>query len=221
MLISLIVAGGNSFSMKWLIIISLVAFIPQITYSQYYGEIHIGVATSKMNIPKQFEVNNTAVINPIIQGSIIKILGPKFSWVLAVQFGGYGFAADENEKNPKTVYRLHYALVIPKIEYRISPKFGATSGISFGKLISTERKYDNEKWMNVDEFRFFKDFEFGISCGLQYNVGNFIFGVSYFNGLSNIANEGEGWMDPNHVLIDKPVANNRSLSMGLSYRFRL
>ncbi len=203
------------------IIIASVTILPQLAFSQYYGEMQFGIAASKMSIPKQIAVDVHPVYNPLMQASIIKLLGPKFSWVLSGLFTSYGFEADETEKNPSTILRLNYIEIIPKIEYKISRKLGASAGITFGKLLSTKRKAGNDEWKKVDEFNFFEDFEFGITGGLQYNLGDFILGISYTNGLNNIAHEGDGWTDLNHVLIDNPLAHNRSLSLGLSYRFKL
>ncbi|MEP6646293.1 MAG: hypothetical protein ABJC12_04335 [Saprospiraceae bacterium] len=207
--------------MKNSIIISIVTILPYVAFSQYYGEIQLGVEVSKMRIPKEIEVINNPVVNPELQGSIIRIISPKFSGVISAQFTYFGFAANETQKSPATKLCLSYALAIPKVEYLISSSFSATAGISFGKLLSTSRKSDPEGWKKVNEYNYFEDFEFGLIGGIQYHFGDFIIGTNYFYSISNIANFGDGWTDLNHVVIEEPKAHNRSFSVGLSYRFKL
>ncbi|MBK9105216.1 MAG: outer membrane beta-barrel protein [Saprospiraceae bacterium] len=197
------------------VIILLTIFSSQL-HGQVFGDLRIGASASKINMPKEFDEEFNAVWNFMYGASAGIYLGSKFSGQLWVQSLAYGVDVEESEYHASAIIRLRYLQFQPEISYQLSKKFSLNAGLSFGTLLKISRNTNLEGWEDVENNRFFNDSDFGLVGGLQYQLNHFILGISWYQGINDIAHD--QWIDSEGNILDDPKAFNRSLTISVAYR---
>jgi hypothetical protein len=195
------------------VIILLTLFSSQL-HSQVFGDFRIGATVSKIKMPKEIDEEFNAVWNFMYGGSAGIYLGSKFSGQLWVQSSAYGFNIKETDNHDAVTLRFRYLQLQPEISYQLSKGFSLNAGFSFGKLLKISRNTNLEGWEDVEN-RFFNDSNFGLVGGLQYQLNHFILGISWYQGINDIAHD--QWIDSEGNIYD-PKVFNRSLTISVAYR---
>jgi len=205
-------------SMKW-IMISAIFVLPQSGLSQFYGELNGGVTWSKMSLPSEIDTKINPTYNPLIGATIVRTIKPNFSATLSARYTSLGFIGEETELSPLTKFRLNYLMIVPTIEYQFTSHIEVGFGLSIGTLLSTFRNSGPRGWENVKEYNFYRQEDIGLVGDLRYRIQKFYVSISYHYGLSNIS--ADNWTDLHGTELNNPKAYNRSLTLSLSYRFKL
>ena len=200
---------------RYFVLILLSLFSSQL-HSQVFGDFRIGATVSKIKMPKEFDEEFNAVWNFMYGASAGIYLGSKFSGQLWVQSSAYGFNIMETDNHDAVILRLRYLQLQPEISYQLSKGFSLNAGFSFGTLLKISRNTNLEGWEDVENNRSFKDSDFGLVGGLQYQLNHFILGISWYQGINDIAHD--PWIDSEGNILDDPKAFNRSLPISVAYR---
>ena len=197
------------------VFILLTLFSSQL-HGQVFGDLRIGASASKINMPKEFDEEVNAVWNFMYGASAGIYLGAKFSGHLWVQSSAYGVDVEETEYHDSGIFRLRYLQLQPEISYQLSKKFSLNAGFSFGTLLKVNRNTNLEGWEDVESYGFFNTSDYGLVGGLEYQLNNFILGISWYQGINDIAHD--QWIDSEGNVLDDPKAYNRSLTISVAYR---
>ena len=197
------------------VIILLTIFSSQL-HGQVFGDLRIGASASKINMPKEFDEEFNAVWNFMYGASAGMYLWSKFSGQLWVQSSAYGFDIMETDNHDAVILRFRYLQLQPEISYQLSKGFSLNAGFSFGTLLKISRNTNLEGWEDAENNRFYNDSGFGLVGGLQYQLNHFILGISWYQGINDIAHD--PWIDSEGNILDDPKAFNRSLTISVAYR---
>jgi len=197
------------------VIILLTLFSSQL-HGQVFGDLHIGASASKIIMSKDFDEEFNAVLNFMYGASAGIHLGSKFSGQLRVQSSAYGFNIMETDNHDAVKLRLRYLQLQPEISYQLSKGFFLNAGFSFGTLLKVKRNTNREGWEDVENYGFFNASDYGLVGGLDYQLGNFILGISWYQGLSDVIHD--HWIDSEGIVLDDPKAYNRSLTISVACR---
>lgn len=185
-------------------------------HGQLFGDLRIGTSAGKINMPKEFDEEFNPVWNFMYGASAGIYLGSKFSAQLWVQSSAHGFNLMETDNHDATILRLRYLQLQPEISYQLSKGFSLNAGLSFGTLLKISRNTNQEGWKNVEKNRSYNDSDFGLVGGLQYQLNHFILGISWYQGIKDIADD--PWYDIEGNIFYDPKAFNRSLTISVAYR---
>lgn len=202
--------------MKKYFVFIVLSIISAQLHSQVFGDFRIGASVSKIKMPKEFDEEVHAVCNFMYGTSAGVFLGTKFSGQLWVQSSAYGVDIEESEYHASAILRLRHLQFQPEISYQLSKRFSLNTGCSFGTLLKIKRNTNLEGWEDVENNEFFNDSDFGLVGGLQYQLNPFILGISWYQGLNNIAHD--HWIDSEGNVLDDPKVFNRSLTISVAYR---
>jgi len=197
------------------VIILLTLFSSQL-HGQVFGDLRIGASAGKIIMPKEFDEEFNAVWNFMYGASAGIYFGSKFSGQLWVQSSAYGVNIMETDNHDAVKLRFRYLQLQPEISYQLSKKFFLNAGFSFGTLLKISRNTNLEGWEDIENNRFLKDSDFGLVGGLQYQLNHFILGISWYQGINDIAHD--PWIDSEGNILDDPKAFNRSLNISVGYR---
>ena len=125
----------------------------------------------------------------VFGGAIVKYdLTNKLSLETALQYSQKGYHKDAGDFEvllPEV--RYSYLDIQPIIEYKPYTFIGIYGGINYGIKLKEEYKFSGSDWINGNNNKTIKDYDFGGLLGLRYYYNNFFISAQYNQSFINIS----------------------------------